>query len=133
MAAAPLYPSLSSRSPQLAATGPVPRRHQLTTLAFFAALLVPCFWQSRIQAGDLSSHLYNAWLALEIKRGHLPGLWLVHQTNNILADVAFEQLLRRFGVYAAEHVVMAVAVVLFGAGAVAFVRAASHAAFAAIA
>ena len=26
-------------------------------------LLSPCYWQPRLQAGDLSSHIYNAWLA----------------------------------------------------------------------
>ena len=25
-------------------------------------LLVPCYWQPRIQGGDLSSRIYNAWL-----------------------------------------------------------------------
>ncbi|MGO9231695.1 MAG: hypothetical protein ACLQKA_21095, partial [Bryobacteraceae bacterium] len=39
-----------------------------------AVLLVPCFWQSRIQAGDLGSHIYNAWLAELIRQGRAPGL-----------------------------------------------------------
>jgi len=29
-------------------------------------LLVPCFWHQRIEAGDLASHVYNAWLANEV-------------------------------------------------------------------
>jgi hypothetical protein len=50
-------------------------------------LLVPCFWQPRIQAGDLSSHLYNAWLAQLIERGQAPGLTLARQSNNVLFDL----------------------------------------------
>ena len=34
-------------------------------------LLAPCYWQSRVQAGDLSSHIYNAWLAQSIERGEM--------------------------------------------------------------
>jgi len=30
-------------------------------------LLVPCFWKPHIRAGDLPSHLYNAWLAGQIE------------------------------------------------------------------
>ena len=46
-------------------------------LAYFVVsglLLVPCYWQSRLQAGDLSSHIYNAWLAELIAKGQAPGL-----------------------------------------------------------
>ena len=35
-------------------------------------LLVPCFWQPRIQSVDLSSHIYNAWLASLIARNQAP-------------------------------------------------------------
>ena len=45
-------------------------------------VLAPCFWQQRIQAGDLSSHLYNGWLALLIERGQAPGLrWRNNRTT----------------------------------------------------
>ena len=51
------------------------------------ALLAPCWWQSRIQAGDLSSHLYNAWLRQLIQEDKLHGLTVVTQWTNILFDV----------------------------------------------
>ena len=35
-------------------------------------LLVPCFWQPYIEAGDLASHTYNAWLAGQIELGKVP-------------------------------------------------------------
>src|SRR5580700_8178313 len=51
----------------------------LGVLATSAAVLVPCFWHKRIEAGDLGSHTYNAWLAQSIERGQAPGLWLANQ------------------------------------------------------
>jgi len=35
-------------------------------------LLIPCFWQRHIEAVDLPSHLYNAWLAILIGEGKAP-------------------------------------------------------------
>ena len=52
------------------------RTRWLLFLAVSGFLLVPCFWQRRIQAGDLASHVYNAWLAQLIERGQAPGLWI---------------------------------------------------------
>ena len=56
-----------------------PRVHALSagidrTLIAIAALLilVPCFWQPYIEAGDLASHTYNAWLAGQIELGKVP-------------------------------------------------------------
>ena len=37
-------------------------------------LLAPCYWQPRLQAGDLSSHIYNAWLAQLIESGRADGV-----------------------------------------------------------
>jgi len=37
-------------------------------------VLAPCFWHSRIQAGDLSSHVYNAWLTGLLEQRPFPGL-----------------------------------------------------------
>ena len=34
-------------------------------------MLVPVYWQPRVQAGDLSSHIYNAWLTQLIETGRL--------------------------------------------------------------
>jgi hypothetical protein len=88
---------------------------------FSASLLIPCFWQSRIQAGDLSSHIYNAWLASRIRQGAAPGLWISAQSNNILFDSMLEWLLVRVGPDLAQKFAVAVSVLVFGWGAVLFV------------
>jgi hypothetical protein len=46
-------------------------------------VLLPCYWQARIQAGDLSSHIYNSWLAQLAEAGKLPGLIVANQATNI--------------------------------------------------
>ena len=51
-----------------------------------ALVLIPCFWQARMQDG-LSSHLYNAWLVQLIQAGHAPGLSLASQHTNVLFDL----------------------------------------------
>jgi len=78
-----------------------------------ALVLVPCFWQSRIQAGDLSSHLYNVWLTQLIRHGQVHGLWIAHQWNNILFDLSLEWLFVHFGVRVAERVAVALTVLIF--------------------
>ena len=87
------------------------------------AVLVPCFWQSRLQAGDLSSHLYNAWLADLIRQGQAPGLALAHQATNILFDWMLSALFRIAGAGAAQRVSVAIAVLVFVWGSFAFVSA----------
>ena len=89
-------------------------------------LLVPCFWQPRIQAGDLSSHLYNAWLAQLIERGQAPGLTLARQSNNVLFDLMLSGLLRAFGPTAAQRIAVSAAVLVFFWGAFAFVWSSSR-------
>jgi len=89
-------------------------------------LLVPCFWQPRIQAGDLSSHVYNAWLALLIERGQAPGLTLARQSNNVLFDLLLSGLLRAFGAAAAQRIAVSMAVLVFFWGAFAFVWSSSR-------
>ena len=77
------------------------------------ALLIPCFWQPRIQAGDLASHVYNAWLAEQIRQGTITGLTLAHPVTNTLADWALEALLPALGAAWAERLVAAAAVQIF--------------------
>jgi hypothetical protein len=89
--------------------------------AMSVVLLVPCFWQPRIQAGDLSSHLYNAWLAQLIERGQAPGLALVRQSNNVLFDLMLGGLMRACGPGAAQRIAVSLAVLVFFWGAFAFV------------
>jgi hypothetical protein len=90
-------------------------------IAFSLLLLVPCFWQPRIQAGDLSSHLYNAWLAQLIARGQAPGLTLARQSNNVLFDLMLSGLMRAFGAAAAQRIAVSAAVLVFFWGAFAYV------------
>ncbi len=89
-------------------------------------LLVPCFWQPRIQAGDLSSHLYNAWLAQLIERGQAPGLTLARQSNNVLFDWMLSGLMRACGAAAAQRIAVSAAVLVFFWGAFAFVWSSSR-------
>ncbi len=78
-----------------------------------ALLLVPCFWHRYIVAGDLDSHMYNAWLVQLIERGQAPGLWIARQWNNIFFDSALSAFGNMFGLQAAEKIVVSLAVLLF--------------------
>ena len=93
----------------------------LTYLATSVAVLTPCYWQSRIQAGDLASHVYNAWLAESVASGSMPGLVLVDQTTNVLFDLVLAHLLPMVGVAAAQRIAVSIAVLIFFWGAFAFV------------
>jgi hypothetical protein len=97
----------------------------LLIVAIGTALLLPCFWQPHIQAGDLSSHLYNAWLAGKIRDGAAPGLAVVTTWTNVLSDWFLEALLHRFGVVVAERLVVSAAVLLFFWGAFCVINVAS--------
>jgi hypothetical protein len=84
-------------------------------------LLVPCFWQPRLQAGDLSSHIYNAWLVQLIEAGRMQGLTIASQTTNLLFDLILGGLYRVFGAELAQRVSVSIAVLVFVWGAFAFV------------
>jgi len=84
-------------------------------------LLIPCFWQSRLQAGDLSSHIYNAWLAQLIAAGQAPGLTVARQTTNVLFDLMLSGLFAAAGAEAAQRVSVSLTVLIFVWGAFAFV------------
>jgi hypothetical protein len=90
-----------------------------------AVALIPCFWQPHIQAGDLASHVYNAWLAQLIQQGKAPGLAIVPQSTNVLFDRILSAFFNAFGAAAAERISVAVAVLVFVWGAFAFCRAVS--------
>jgi hypothetical protein len=93
---------------------------------FSLIVLAPCYWQTRIQAGDLSSHIYNAWLAWLIRDGHAPGLEIVFQKTNILFDLLLSALLHRCGPEAAQRIAVSLVVLVFVWGAFAFVCAVSR-------
>ena len=73
-------------------------------LLISAVLLIPCFWHQRIEAGDLGSHVYNAWLAQLIEKGQAPGLYFAKQWNNVLFDIALLHAANLFGFAAADFV-----------------------------
>jgi hypothetical protein len=103
--------------PKLAALGRSPIAYVLASVF----LLVPCYWQSRLQLGDLSSHIYNAWLAQLIESGRAPGLVIVSQTTNVLFDLILSGLFKALGAEAAQRISVSLAVLTFVWGAFAFV------------
>src|ERR1700674_825068 len=86
-------------------------------LLISALILVPCFWHKRIEAGDLPSHTYNAWLAHLIEHGQAPGLYTESRWNNILFDLTLEKLGASIGFVAAERIVAMTSVLIFFWGA----------------
>ena len=110
---APLPPPPS----KLAAFGRSPVAYVVTSLL----LLAPCYWQSRLQLGDLSSHIYNAWLAQLIEAGRAPGLVIAPQTTNVLFDLLLSGLFKTLGAEAAQRISVSLAVLTFVWGAFAFV------------
>src|SRR5437879_4260379 len=87
-------------------------------------MVVPCWWHRRIEAGDLASHTYNAWLAQLIERGQAPGLYLAQQWTNIPVDLALEWLGSRAGFAAAEKIVVSACALIFFWGTFALIAAA---------
>jgi hypothetical protein len=84
---------------------------------------VPCFWQPHIQAGDLSSHLYSAWLVSKVSAGELPGLYVVPQFTNVLFDHLLSILWKTGSVVFTERVAVLIAVQVFFWGCLAFISA----------
>lgn len=78
---------------------------------------LPCVWHRDIEAGDLGSHTYNAWLAQLINRGEAPGLYFATQWSNVLADTALTWLGGVFGIRIAEKIVVYLSALLFFWGA----------------
>ncbi len=78
-----------------------------------AALLIPCFWQRHIQAGDLASHVYNAWLAQLVGEGRAPGVYTIWQWQNVLVDLMLLKLGVLFGFRVAEKIVVSLCVLAF--------------------
>lgn len=86
-------------------------------------LVIPCFWQPIVSGADLQSHLYNAWLAELIRRGSVHGLWIGHQSTNILVDMLLSWLIRYFGVSVAERVITTALLLVFFWGSFHFISA----------
>ena len=99
------------------------RAFKLRILILSVVLLIPCFWHRHIEAGDLPSHVYNAWLAQLIEKGQAPGLYLAKQWNNVLFDFTLLKVADHLGFPAAQKVVVSVCVLIFFWGVFAFAAA----------
>jgi len=112
-------PTEPSSGPQFA------RPKKWLVLAISLAVIVPCIWHRHIEAGDLGSHVYNAWLAQLIEKGQAPGLYIARQWNNVLFDWLMLHAANLFGFAAAEKIVVSACVLTFFWGVFSFVAAAS--------
>ena len=101
------------------------RANKWLILVVSIAMIVPCVWHRRIEAGDLASHTYNAWLAQLIEKGQAPGLYIVRQWNNVLFDWTLQHAASVFGFALAEKLVVSLCVLIFFWGVFAFISAAS--------
>src|ERR1039457_7248900 len=96
-------PTVEPKERLVSATVAFVRTHVWLILAVSALVVAPCLWLPRIEAGDLGSHVYNAWLVRLIQRGQAPGhawlvqliqrgqapgLYLATRWNNVLFDLA---------------------------------------------
>src|SRR5260370_3590588 len=81
-----------------------PRENIFAVVLVSTLLVIPCFWHSRIQAGDLGSHVYNAWLAQLIEHHQISGLTIAHQWSNILFDLLLLKVGNLVGFFAAEKI-----------------------------
>jgi hypothetical protein len=104
------------------------RQRWILILLLSGLVLVPCFWHRRIEAGDLGSHTYNAWLAVLVNKGQAPGLYIAPQWNNVAVDLALSWLGPHLGFVTAERIVVAACVLCFFWGAFAFIAASTRAA-----
>src|SRR5271165_5747054 len=87
---------------------------RIETYAIVSLLIgIPCVWQPHIQAGDLSSHLYNAWLVNQVSAGLLPGLYIVPQFTNVFFDHLLSFLMKAGGAVFAEQAAVLLAVQVF--------------------
>jgi hypothetical protein len=91
-----------------------------------AIILVPCFWHRHIEASDLGSHVYNAWLAHLIAHGQAPGLWIAPQWTNVLFDFLLSGVGSVLGLAVAEKIAVSLCVLVFFWGLFALISAATE-------
>lgn len=101
------------------------RANPAAVLALSLLILIPCFWHRHIEAGDLASHTYNAWLAQLVSHHQAPGLYVVTRWDNVFYDLAAFHLGNILGLHAAEKIIVAVGVLIFFWGAFALLFAIS--------
>ena len=85
-------------------------------------VLIPCFWHTHIQAGDLGSHMYNVWLAQLIREGNAQGLYLEWIYTNVLFDLWAGWLVQLTGFGWGERLAVATVVLTFFWGSWVWVR-----------
>lgn len=102
------------------------RAHSAAVTACSALVIIPCFWQGRIEAGDLPSHTYNAWLAQLIEQGKAPGLYTVRQWTNVLFDFLLLYSAKLFGFATGPKIAVAICVLVFFWGVFCFLTVASE-------
>lgn len=121
----PAIASLSPTSAVLRAVRSV-RAHWIAYILCSVLLLVPCFWHRHIEACDLGSHLYTAWLTQAVSQGLIPGLHLQRQFTNIFFDVLLSSLFPYVGATGAERIAVSFCVLVFFWGSFAFASAAAR-------
>ncbi len=99
------------------------RAHLGWIAALSLFIIIPCFWHPRIEAGDLPSHVYNAWLAHLVEQGKAPGLYTVWRWNNVLFDVLLLYSTKLFGFSLGPKIVVSLCALIFFWGTFAFVGA----------
>jgi hypothetical protein len=112
---------MPATDPQSADAIPLLWQSKARILLLSVVLVIPCMWHRRIEAGDLPSHVYNAWLAQLIEKGQAPGLYIAKQWNNILFDVLLLRAANVVGIAAAEKIVVSICVLVFFWGVFAFI------------
>ena len=111
---------------QIRAAAAFLRENWVRVLWTSALLLVPCFWHKHLEAGDVPSHTYNAWLAHLVEHRQALGLYLQPRWNNILIDVTLQKLGEAIGFIAAERILVVLSVLIFFWGAFSLINAATE-------
>jgi hypothetical protein len=128
MPAAIQEPAPTVQSPEFAIEEPVfkvasrfLKQRWILVLLISVAVLIPCFWHKHIEAGDLGSHVYNAWLAELVEKGQLSGIRVVRQWNNVAFDLLLSAFAKIVGWMWAEKLAVSLCVLTFFWGAFASV------------
>jgi len=99
-----------------------PKLSILVCFVISVLVVVPCLWHPHIEAGDLGSHVYNAWLAILVQQGAAPGVYTVRQWSNVLFDLLLLCFAKTLGFAAAEKIAVSLCVLIFFWGLFALMR-----------
>jgi hypothetical protein len=99
-----------------------PKLSLLGCFVISVVVVIPCLWHPHIEAGDLGSHVYNAWLAMLVLNGRAPGVYTVWQWSNILFDLLLFGFAKALGLAAAEKIAVSLCVLIFFWGLFALMR-----------